>query len=80
MTDQSEVDKAISAYDTLGKECETLKAQLEAKLKERSDAVRHLAALTGSNGPFTVNGQEVKVVVRGETYFFKRSRGSSKAA
>ena len=62
---------AFATYAELDEEVNDLKAALDAKIRERSEAVKLVHDVAGSKGPFTFKGQTLKVVSRGDTWFFR---------
>lgn len=61
----------FQAYDLADDAVEQAQAALEAALKVRSDKVKDILDTTGSKGPFAYKGDVLKVVVRGDTHFFR---------
>lgn len=64
----------FAKYDEADKEVERAKAEYEKTLVARSVIVKSIHDALGK-GPFLFQGSAVKIVARGDTYFF---RGKSK--
>ena len=72
-----DLKEKFAAYKECDARVETLKAQLDKALKEKSEFVKAIAIEIAPKKRIIHGGKELTVVVRGDTYFFK---GEGKAA
>lgn len=61
----------FAVYKEHDLKCQELKDQLDAALKEKSEAVKAIASEIAPKKKVIYGGKELTVVVRGSTYFFK---------
>lgn len=71
MATKEEIKVCFESYDAADKAVLEAKALLEEKLKIRSECVKSILDVTGSKGPYAYKGDTVKIVVRGDTHFFR---------
>ena len=75
MITKEEIKLAFDKYDQADAEVDKAKVAYEQALKLRSDCVKAIFDATFSKGPYSHRGNQIKVVTRGDTWFF---RGKSK--
>ena len=61
---------SFSAISKLGKESAEVKAKLESIERKRSDEIKKVYESKGK-GPYRVDGRQLLIVHRGDTYFFR---------
>lgn len=69
------VKELCSEYDRADLDVSDKKSALENSLKTRSDIVKNIAVSIAPKKKFIRAGREVTIVQRGETFFFRGSKG-----
>lgn len=72
---REQFDGLVSSYNEADKFASEKKNELDDAMKKRSDVVKEISKTIAPKKKFMLNGREMTIVVRGETYFLRGPKG-----